>query len=104
MKMDIGKMIKQVQKFQSDMAKLQEELARRTYEGVSGGGVVNAIVNGKLEVLSVGISPEVVDPADIEMLQDLIVAAVNDALRKAKDEASAEMSRLTGGVNLPGLM
>ncbi|MGB9867486.1 MAG: YbaB/EbfC family nucleoid-associated protein [Bacillota bacterium] len=102
--MDIMKMMKQVQKLQTDMAKLQEELAGRIYDGASGGGAVKATVNGKFEVLSIEISPDAVDPSDVEMLQDLVVAAVNDALRRAREDATAQMSKLTGGMTLPGLM
>lgn len=96
-------MIKQAQKMQQDMLKMQEELENKTYEASVGGGVVKAVVNGKHEVLSLTISPDVVDPDDVEMLQDMVVGAVNEAMRKAESEASANMSRLTGGLNLGGL-
>ena len=96
-------MIKQAQKMQQDMLKMQEELENKTYEASVGGGVVKAVVNGKHEVLSLTISPEAVDPDDVEMLQDMVVGAVNEAMRKAESEASANMSRLTGGLNLGGL-
>lgn len=96
-------MIKQAQKMQQDMLKMQEELEVKQYEAAAGGGVVKAVVNGKHEVVSLTIDPEAVDPEDIEMLQDMVVAAVNEAMRKAEAEASQNMSRLTGGLNLGGL-
>ena len=96
-------MIKQAQKMQQDMLKMQEELENKSYEATVGGGVVTAAVNGKHEVLSLTISPEAVDPEDVEMLQDMIVAAVNEAMRKADAEAAQNMSKLTGGLNLGGL-
>ncbi|MBR4309159.1 MAG: YbaB/EbfC family nucleoid-associated protein [Oscillospiraceae bacterium] len=96
-------MIKQAQKMQQDMLKMQEELENKEYEASTGGGVVTARVNGKHEVLSLVISPEAVDPDDVEMLQDMIVGAVNEAMRKADTEASQNMSRFTGGLNLNGL-
>ena len=96
-------MIKQAQKMQQDMLKMQEELENKEFEATVGGGVVSAKVNGKHEVVSVTIDPEAVDPEDVEMLQDLIVAAVNEAMRSAESEASANMSKLTGGMNLGGL-
>jgi DNA-binding YbaB/EbfC family protein len=101
----IGELVKQAQKLQSQMAKVQEELATKTVEGSAGGGMVTVIVNGKQEVMSIKIDPEVVDPNDIEMLQDLVVAAANDALKKAQEMVTSEMSKLTGGLNLnlPGL-
>ena len=94
-------MIRQAQKMQADMMKAQEELETKTYEAAAGGGVVSAVVSGKKELVSVTIDPEAVDPDDVEMLQDLIVAAVNEAMRKAVDDAASQMSRLTGGMNLP---
>lgn len=94
-------MIRQAQKMQADMMKAQEELESKSYEAAAGGGVVKAVVSGKKEVTSVTIDPEAVDPDDVEMLQDLIVAAVNEALRKANDDANTQMSKLTGGMNLP---
>ena len=95
-------MIKQAQKMQQDMLKMQEELEVKQYEAAAGGGVVKAVVNGKHEVVSLTIDPEAVDPEDVEMLQDMVVAAVNEAMRKAEAEASQNMSRLTGGLNLGG--
>ncbi len=96
-------MIKQAQKMQQDMLKMQEELEAKEYEATVGGGVVTARVNGKHEVLSLAISPEAVDPEDIEMLQDMIVGAVNEAMRKADAEMQQAMGRMTGGLNLGGL-
>jgi len=101
----IGDLMRQAQKLQTQMAKVQEEMAEKTVEGSAGGGMVTVIATGKLEVVSVAIDPEVIDPNDIEMLQDLVVAAVNDALRKAQEMVTSEMSKLTGGlgINIPGL-
>jgi DNA-binding YbaB/EbfC family protein len=96
-------MIKQAQKMQQDMLRMQEELENKEYEATVGGGVVTARVNGKHEVLALNIKPEAVDPEDVEMLQDMVMAAVNEAMRKADSEASQNMSRLTGGLNLNGL-
>ncbi len=98
---NMNNMIRQAQKMQQDMMKAQEELESKTYEAAAGGGVVSATVSGKKELVRVAIDPEAVDPDDVEMLQDLIVAAVNEALRKASDDAASQMSRLTGGLNLP---
>ncbi|MDD4239415.1 MAG: YbaB/EbfC family nucleoid-associated protein [Desulfotomaculaceae bacterium] len=100
---NMNKMMKQVQKMQQDMMKLQEELANRTVESTAGGGVVRVVANGKNEISAIEIKPEAVDPEDVEMLQDLVLAAVNDALKKAQDMASQEMGRLTGGLKIPGL-
>lgn len=96
-------MVKQAQKMQQDMLKMQEEMESKEYEATVGGGVVKAVVNGKHEALSISIAPEAVDPDDVEMLQDMIVGAVNEAMRKADTEASQNLSRLTGGLNLGGL-
>ena len=96
-------MIKQAQKMQQEMQKMQEELESKEYEATVGGGMVKAVVNGKHTLLSVEINPEAVDPDDVEMLQDMVVAAVNEAMRKAESEANANMSRLTGNLNLGGL-
>ncbi len=98
---NMNNMIRQAQKMQQDMLKAQEELESKTYEAAAGGGVVSAAVSGKKELVSVTIDPEAVDPDDVEMLQDLIVAAVNEALGKATEDAASQMSRLTGGLNLP---
>jgi len=94
-------MIRQAQKMQADMMKAQEELEAKSYEASAGGGVVTVTVSGKKEVTGITIDPEAVDPDDVEMLQDLIVAAVNEALRKANDDAASQMSKLTGGMGLP---
>ena len=93
-------MMKQAQKMQQDLLKMQEDLEQAVYTATAGGGVVTATVSGKRELTGLEIDPEAVDPEDVEMLQDLVVAAVNEALRKAEDAASANMSRLTGGLNL----
>ncbi len=85
------------------MLKAQEELANKTFEGTAGGGVVSVTVNGHKKVTSVVIKPEAVDPDDVEMLQDLVLAATNDAMLKAEESAGKEMSKLTGGLNIPGL-
>ena len=97
----MNNMIRQAQKMQQDMMKAQEELESKTYEAGAGGGVVSATVSGRKELVSVAIDPEAVDPDDVEMLQDLIVAADNEALRKANEDAASQMSKLTGGLNLP---
>jgi DNA-binding YbaB/EbfC family protein len=93
-------MIKQAQKMQADMMKMQAEMEQRTYTATSGGGVVTAVVSGKHELLSLKIEPEAVDPEDVEMLCDLVTAAVNEAMRAADTAASEGMSKLTGGLNL----
>ena len=100
---NMGNLMKQAQQFQSKMAKLQEELGERTVEASSGGGMVTVVANGKQEILSIGIDPEVIDPEDVEMLQDLVLAAVNDALTKAKNMVNEEMGQLTKGLNLPNI-
>ena len=99
----MGNMMKQAQQLQSKMMKLQEELAEKTVESSSGGGMVKVTANGRQQILSIQVEKEVVDPDDVEMLQDLILAAVNDALAKAQEMVSSEMSKLTGGLNIPGL-
>lgn len=101
---NIGNIMKQAQKMQAKMARLQEEMASRTVEASAGGGMVTAVVNGKSELVSLKIEKEVVDPEDIEMLQDLIVAAVSEGIRNAQEMVSAEMAKITGGLNIPGLM
>jgi len=100
----MGKMMKQAQQLQSKMLKLQEEMASKTVETTSGGGMVKVVANGKQQVVSIEIEKEVVDPEDVEMLQDLVLSAVNDALIKSQEMVSQEMSKLTGGLNIPGLM
>ena len=94
-------MLKQAQKMQQDMMRMQQELQEKEYEAKAGGGVVSATVNGKHELKNLTIDPEAVDPEDVEMLQDMIVAAVNEAMRAADSDASSTMSKLTGGLNLP---
>jgi nucleoid-associated protein EbfC len=100
---NMGQLMKQAQQFQTKMAKLQEELGGKTVEASAGGGMVNVVVNGKQEVLSIRIEPEVVDPADVDMLQDLVLAAVNDGLAKSQEMVKQGMGELTGGMNIPGL-
>lgn len=97
-------MMKQAQKLQKKMAKMQEELALRTVEASSGGGMVKVVANGKQQIVSIDIEKEVVDPEDVEMLQDLVLAAINDALAKSQAMVSGEMGKLTGGMNIPGMM
>jgi DNA-binding YbaB/EbfC family protein len=99
----MGNMMKQAQLLQSKMMKLQEELAEKTVESSSGGGMVKVIANGRQQIVSIQIEKEVVDPDDVEMLQDLVMAASNDALAKAQEMVSSEMGKLTGGFNIPGL-
>lgn len=93
----------QAQRLQQQMAKVQEDLEAREYEATSGGGMVTAKVSGKKELLSLSIKPEAVDPDDVEMLEDMIMAAINEALRTATETSDREMSKLTGGMNLGGL-
>ncbi|HHX50021.1 MAG TPA: YbaB/EbfC family nucleoid-associated protein [Clostridia bacterium] len=100
---NMGKMMKQVQKMQSDLARVQEELADKTVSATSGGGVVEVTINGKQEVQAVKIDPEAVDPEDVEMLEDLILVAVNEALRKSQEMAAEEMNKVTGNLKIPGL-
>lgn len=101
--MNMQKMMKQVQKMQAEMVRVQESLKDLTVEATAGGGVVTVEANGQQEIRSVKIDPEVVDPEDVEMLEDLVLAAVNEALRKAQELASQEMAKVTGGLNIPGL-
>lgn len=100
---NMNNMLKQVQKMQKQMEKTQAELEEKEVEASAGGGAVSVKVNGKREILDVVIQPEVVDPDDIEMLQDLILAATNEALRKAEEMTNKEMGKITGGMNVPGL-
>jgi DNA-binding YbaB/EbfC family protein len=102
--MNMNNLMKQAQQMQKRMLDIQEELATRTVEATVGGGMVTVVVNGQQELMSLTISPEVVDPDDIEMLEDLIVAAVNEARHQAQELMTQEMSKLTGGVKIPGLM
>ena len=101
--MNQAAMMKQAQKLQQEMLRMQQEQETKTYTAKAGGGMVSATVNGKHEVVNIEINPEAVDPDDVEMLQDLIMAAVNEAMRTADAEAANNMSRLTGGMNLGGL-
>jgi len=94
-------MLKQAQKMQQDMLKMQQELQEKEYEAKAGGGVVCAVVNGKHELKNLTIDPEAVDPDDVEMLQDMIMAAVNEAMRAADSDAANSMSKFTGGMGLP---
>ncbi len=93
-------MIKQAQKMQQDMLKMQAEVEQQEFSATAGGGVITAVVNGKRELVSVSIDPEAVDPEDVEMLQDMVVAAVNEALRKAESSMNESMSKITGSLNL----
>lgn len=99
---NMQKFLKQAQKMQAEMARVQEEVAARTVEASAGGGAVTVIANGRPEIVSVRLDPAAVDPEDVEMLQDLIVAATNEALHKATEMVAQAMSRFTGGLNLPG--
>ena len=101
--MNQAQMMKQAQKMQQELLRMQEEQENKTYTAKAGGGMVAASVNGKHEIGSLEINPEAVDPDDVEMLQDMIIAAVNEAMRTADAEAANNMSRLTGGMNLGGL-
>lgn len=101
---NFGNMMKQAQKLQTKMLEMQEELGNRTVTAQVGGGMVEVVANGRQEILSLRIDPEVVNPADTEMLQDLILAAVNEALNRSREMVSAEMAKLTGGFKIPGLM
>ena len=103
MGMNMQKMMKQVQKMQAELAKVQEELGNKTVEGTAGGGVVTVTANGHQDIQQIKIAPDAVDPDDVEMLEDLILAAVNDALRKARELSAEEMQRVTGGINIPGM-
>jgi DNA-binding YbaB/EbfC family protein len=100
---NMGQLLKQAQQFQAKMAKMQEEVGERTVEISSGGGMVTVVVNGKQELVSIRIDPEVIDRDDPEMLQDLVMAAVNDGLTQAKNMVNEEMGKLTKGMNLPNI-
>lgn len=100
---DMGKMMKQVQKMQEDLAKMQEELKEMTVEASSGGGMVRVVATGKQEIREIKINPEAIDPEDAEMLEDLVLTAVNEALRKSQEMQAEQMSRITGGIKVPGL-
>jgi DNA-binding YbaB/EbfC family protein len=100
----LGNIMKQAQLMQQKMERMQQELASRQVEASAGGGMVTATVNGRQQLVNLKIEASVVDPEDVEMLQDLVLAAVNEALKKSQDMAQQEMSKLTGGLNIPGLM
>ena len=100
---NMNAMIRQAQKMQDDMAELQEELDAREYEVTAGGGVVTVKINGKKEVQAIDIKPEIVDPDDIETLSDVLIAAINEAIRKVEDTNSEEMGKVTGGISVPGM-
>ena len=101
---NFGNIMKQAKRMQEKMLELQEGLGAKTVEATAGGGMVTVTVNGKFELVSLKIEKEVVNPEDVEMLQDLVVAAVNEGIRKAQEMASAEMAKITGGMQIPGLM
>jgi hypothetical protein len=98
-----GEMMRQAKKMQQEMLKIQEEVKKKTVEASSGGGMVNVTANGAMEIVSIKIEREVVNPDDIEMLQDLVAAATNEALRRAQEMVSEEMGKVTGGLNIPGI-
>ncbi|MGD9366341.1 MAG: YbaB/EbfC family nucleoid-associated protein [Desulfobacteraceae bacterium] len=100
----MGNMMKQAQKLQTKMLKMQEELAEKTVETSAGGGMISVVANGRQQIVSITIDKEVVDPEDVEMLQDLVLAAVNDALNKSQEMVAGEMGKITGGMNIPGLI
>ena len=100
---NMNNMMKQAQRMQQQMMQMQQELEEKEYEATAGGGVVKAVISGKKQVKSITIDPEAVDPDDVEMLEDMVVAAVNEALRKAEEDMSASMNKFTGGLNLGGL-
>jgi DNA-binding YbaB/EbfC family protein len=104
MKVNYNQMMKQAQKMQQDMAKAQENLKNETVEATSGGGMVKVTANGQGDILAIEIKPEAVDPDDIEMLQDMVLVAVNEAAEQARDLQAALMQKMTGGMNIPGLM
>lgn len=101
---NLGNLLKQAQKFQSQVSQIQAELGEQRVEVSAGGGMVTAVVNGRQELLAVRIDPQVVDPADVEMLEDLVVAAVSEAMKRASEMAAERMQKLTGGLELPGIV
>ncbi len=101
--MDMNKLMKQAQQMQSKMAKMQEELEKKTLEATAGGGAVKVVVNGKQELVDLQIDPDAVDPDDVEMLEDLVLAAVNQGMREIQEMVNKEMGKVTGGMNLPGM-
>ncbi len=100
----LGEIMKQAQKLQSKIAQIQEEMAHKTVETSVGGGIVKAVANGKQELLSIKIDPEIIKSDDLEMLEDLVVAAVNDVIKKSQEMVSQEISKISGGLKIPGLM
>ena len=102
--MNQAAMLKQAQKMQQEMLRMQEEMENKTYTAAAGGGMVKATVSGKHQLMGLEINPEAVDPEDVEMLQDMVIAAVNEATRKAQADSAATMGKLTGGLNLGGLL
>ncbi len=101
--MNMGDLMKQAQQFQAKLGDIQQELGKKTVTGIAGAGMVTATVNGNSELLSLHIEPGIVNADDVQMLEDLVTAAVNDGLQKAKEVGKSEMGKLTGGVNIPGL-
>lgn len=101
---NMGNMMKQAQKLQNKMLRMQDELAEKTVESTAGGGMIKVVANGQQRIESLKIEKEVVDPDDVEMLEDLMLAAVNEALQRAQDMVSEEMSKITGGMKIPGMM
>lgn len=99
---NMNNLIKQAQKFQQQMEQMQKDLETKEFSATAGGGAVTAVVNGKKQIIDIKIKPEVIDPDDVEMLQDLVMLACNEALKTAEDETAGEMKKLTGGMNLPG--
>lgn len=99
----IGNLMREAQKMQAEMQRVQEEAKKKTVEATSGGGMVTVVANGGGEIISISIEKDAVDPDDVEMLQDLVLAAANEALRRAQDLVGDEMSKLTGGMNMPGM-
>lgn len=102
--MDMKQMMRQAQKMQKELNKAQEEIATMSFEATAGGGMVTAVASGDMAITSLTIDPEAVDPEDVEMLQDMVVAAVNEALRGVSELSNQRMSAVTGGMNIPGLM
>jgi len=100
---NMQKLMKQAQKMQQDMARAQEELRQTEVEGAAGGGMVKVVANGANEILAISINPEIVDPEDVEMLEDMVLAAVKDALNNAQNLATERMASVTGGMNMPGM-
>ncbi|AKA71197.1 nucleoid-associated protein [Clostridium carboxidivorans P7] len=100
---NMNNLMKQAQKLQKQMEDMQSDLKNKEFEATVGGGAVVAVANGKKEIIDIKIKPEVVDPDDVEMLQDLVLSACNEALKKAEDETASEMKKLTGGMNMPGM-